>query len=116
MYAAGNAGASVALNFNEAVAYGSILAATDALAMGSIMENAGLLDPHLHALVMGEGSMNDAVSAVLYQTFSGFYLDGVSSDSLTGTGYLFITELFGSFFLGVLSAVIGAGGLEVMCS
>jgi len=105
LYAAGQAGASLKLDINEAMAFGSVLSATDAMATAAVLRGYGGVDPSLIALIMGEGALNDATSVVLYQTFAGFYVEGIKEDSSADTLSLFFTELFVSLLLGVAMAV-----------
>lgn len=106
LFAAGRAGASLKLDINEAFAYGSVLSATDALAMASVLRSIGGVDGDLIALVLGEGALNDATSIVLYQTFAGFFREGVDDESVGAAVQLFFTELLGSLALGFGVAVL----------
>ena len=105
LYGAGALGASLKLDLNEAMAFGSVLSATDALATAAVLRSYGGVDPALIALIMGEGALSDATSIVLYQTFAGFYVEGVQEDSTEEIVALFCTELFASLLLGVAVSV-----------
>jgi hypothetical protein len=105
LYGAGALGASLKLDLNEAMAFGSVLSATDALATAAVLRSYGGVDPALIALIMGEGALSDATSIVLYQTFAGFYVEGVQEDSTEEIAALFCTELFASLLLGVAISV-----------
>jgi hypothetical protein len=105
LFGAGALGASLKLDLNEAMAFGSVLSATDALATAAVLRSYGGVDPALIALIMGEGALSDATSIVLYQTFAGFYVEGVQEDSTEEILALFCTELFASLLLGVAISV-----------
>jgi NhaP-type Na+/H+ or K+/H+ antiporter len=106
LYGAGAAGWCKPFGFNEAMAFGSILSATDAASSATIYSGLGV-DPRLTTLVGGEGSLNDAVSIVLYQTFSGFLTDaGAVENGETITGR-FLRMLLGSVGVG-LGVGVGA--------
>ena len=109
LYWAGQQGASLKLNPSEALAYGSILSATDALATISVLRGIGGVDRNLMALVMGEGSLNDAVSIVLYQTFASFEEDHSDGSVTIPVGDLvssFTAELLGSLFFGITLGIL----------
>ena len=109
LYWAGQQGASLRLNPSEALAYGSILSATDALATISVLRGIGGVDRNLMALVMGEGSLNDAVSIVLYQTFASFeedHSDGSVSIPVGDLVSSFTAELLGSLFFGITLGIL----------
>jgi NhaP-type Na+/H+ or K+/H+ antiporter len=105
LYGAGQYGASLKMDLNEAFAYGSVLSATDALSMASVLRSIGGVDGDLVALVLGEGALNDATSIVLYQTFAGFFREGVHAESAGEAVSLFFSELVGSMALGLGMAV-----------
>ena len=96
LYGAGRAGASLKMDLNEAFAYGSVLSATDALAMTSVLRSIGGVDGDLIALVLGEGALNDATSIVMYRTFAGFFREGIDDESAGAAVSLFFSELLGS--------------------
>lgn len=66
LYAASSSGLMLDLSFNEAMAYASILSATDAVAVANIYRALDA-DPMLTVMIYGEGSVNDAASIVMYQ-------------------------------------------------
>jgi hypothetical protein len=105
LYGAGRAGASLKMDLNEAFAYGSVLSATDALAMTSVLRSIGGVDGDLIALVLGEGALNDATSIVMYRTFAGFFREGIDDESAGAAVSLFLSELLGSLVLGFGVAV-----------
>ena len=107
LFAAGQQGASLKLDFNEAMAYGGVLSATDAVASAAVLRGYGGVDANLMALVLGEGALNDATSIVWYQVFAGFFKEGITEDSSSDATSLFFTELFGSLFLGLFIAIMG---------
>jgi NhaP-type Na+/H+ or K+/H+ antiporter len=105
LYGAGANGYSLPLSFNEAMSYASILSATDAVAVANVYR-ALEADPLLTIMIYGEGSVNDAASIVLYQTFSSFIEEGVTDEGVATAGEHFAAELFGSVGLGIFLAVV----------
>jgi NhaP-type Na+/H+ or K+/H+ antiporter len=65
------------------------------------------VDPMLTTLIYGEGSVNDATSIVMYETFASFVEEGVSNEGWAEAAAKFSEELFGSIFFGILVGVLG---------
>jgi NhaP-type Na+/H+ or K+/H+ antiporter len=99
LYLVGQARWATALTFNEAMAYGSVLSTTDSLCTVQLLGGLGV-DRSFQALAYGEGSVNEAVSLVMYDTFVHF-IDDEGSDEAPG----FAAEKFGSLLAG--SVLIG---------
>jgi NhaP-type Na+/H+ or K+/H+ antiporter len=112
IHSAGAAGVSIPLSFEESMALASILAATDGLTLGGILSDLEA-PPGLVALVLGEGSANDAVSIVLYNTFVGFMDRAASGDAVAEP-----KETAGEAmarFVSILTGSVGVGvGLSVL--
>jgi len=53
------------LTINDALALGSVLAASDVVAVLTIINEA--TQPRLHALLFGEGITNDAIAIILFK-------------------------------------------------
>jgi len=105
LYGAGTAGWTLELSLNEAMAYASLLSATDAVAVANVYRALDA-DPLLTVMIYGEGSVNDAASIVMYQTFSSFIEDGISDEGIATAGEHFAAELFGSVALGLGVAIL----------
>jgi sodium/hydrogen exchanger 8 len=68
----------------EALMFGALISAVDPVATLSIMGNSEInCDPLLYSLVFGESVLNDAVSIVLFNTFSSFYKAGTKFSTAT---------------------------------
>jgi NhaP-type Na+/H+ or K+/H+ antiporter len=106
LYGAGHFGWSLKLTLNEALAYASIVSATDAVAVANMYRSLDV-DPMLSVLIYGEGSVNDATSIVMYQTFAHFMDEGVSNEGWSDAAEAFAEELFGSIFFGILIGILG---------
>jgi NhaP-type Na+/H+ or K+/H+ antiporter len=106
LYGAGHFGWSLKLTLNEALAYASIVSATDAVAVANMYRSLDV-DPMLSVLIYGEGSVNDATSIVMYQTFAHFMDEGVSNEGWSEAAEAFAEELFGSIFFGILIGILG---------
>jgi NhaP-type Na+/H+ or K+/H+ antiporter len=104
LFGAGRAGWSLPLSLNEAMAYASILSATDAVATANMYRSLDV-DPRLSVMIYGEGSVNDATSIVMYQTFASFIDEGVSDEGWAAAAEKFAEELFGSIFFGIAVGV-----------
>lgn len=112
-YGASSAGLCIPLSWNECMAFAALLSSTDAVASATIYSALGV-DPGLMTLIGGEGSLNDAVAIVLYETFAEFveaeqhHSDHLSNPSNhdadeSGTSLFaaFCRMLFGSLFIGL---------------
>ena len=106
LFGAGHFGWSLKLTLNEALAYASIVSATDAVAVANMYRSLDV-DPMLSVLIYGEGSVNDATSIVMYQTFAHFMEEGVSNEGWSEAAETFAEELFGSIFFGILIGILG---------
>jgi NhaP-type Na+/H+ or K+/H+ antiporter len=106
LYGAGHFGWSLKLTLNEALAYASIVSATDAVAVANMYRSLDV-DPMLSVLIYGEGSVNDATSIVMYQTFAHFMDEGVSNEGWSEAAEAFAEELFGSIFFGIFIGILG---------
>jgi NhaP-type Na+/H+ or K+/H+ antiporter len=114
LYGAGTGGYTLELSFNEAMAYASILSATDAVAVANLYRALDVADPMLTIMIYGEGSVNDAASIVMYQTFSSFIEEGVSDEGIATAGEHFAAELFGSIGMGILIAVLATFAFRIV--
>jgi len=106
LFGAGHFGLSLKLTLNEALAYASIVSATDAVAVANMYRSLDV-DPMLSVLIYGEGSVNDATSIVMYQTFAHFMDEGVTNEGWSEAAETFAEELFGSIFFGILIGILG---------
>lgn len=105
LFGAGAGGLCTPLSWNEAMAYSSILSATDALSSAGIYSSLGV-SPALMTLVGGEGSLNDAISITMYQTYAGFLEDGSAGETSGGVLGRFLLMLGGSVSVGLLVGVV----------
>jgi sodium/hydrogen exchanger 8 len=64
----------------ELLTFGAMIAATDTVSVVGILQ-AKQVDPHLFSLVFGESALNDAVSLVLFKTFSIFLVNEAFGDA-----------------------------------
>lgn len=107
VFAAGSSGAAggVVLSFEEAMSFASLLSATDPVATLAVF-GALLVDPTLNALVYGESVINDAVSIVLYRTFTGFLVQEITTSAAMYAVLSFVAILFLSVFAGGIVGII----------
>lgn len=92
--------------FSLAMTLGSILAATDPVAVSSLLEEVGA-PPRLKVHISGESLLNDGAAMVFYTVFSEIFLYGLGiglgSDVSLGDGVkIFCQMAFGGFGLGIL--------------
>jgi len=70
----------VFVKLRDAMLFGSLISSTDPVTTLSIFSDMGL-DPDLHAVVLGESLLNDAISIVLFEALFMF-----GKESATGGG------------------------------
>lgn len=105
LFGAGAGGMCKALGWNEVMAYSSILSATDALSSAGIYSSLGV-SPALMTLVGGEGSLNDAISITMYQTYAGYLEDGPAGENSGSVLVRFLMMLVGSVSVGLFVGVL----------
>ena len=103
IYSAGRNGLILQLTWEEALAFASLLSATDPVATLA-MFGALKVHPTLNALVYGESVINDAVAIALYRTSTAFLINDVTYLAAASAVGSFVVILFGSVLVG---AVIG---------
>lgn len=87
VYAAGAAGISFPFTLRDAMLFASLISSTDPVTTLSIFNDMGM-DPDLHAVVLGESLLNDAISIVLFEALLSFdsgAAAGVASSAGAGT-------------------------------
>ena len=71
MYLCGSYALSYPFSLREAMLFASLISSTDPVTTLSIFNDMGL-DPDLHAVVLGESLLNDAISIVLFEALFSF--------------------------------------------
>jgi len=105
LYQFGISGAVPLLSFEEAMAFASLISATDPVATLSVF-SALNVEPHLYSIVYGEAVLNDAVAIVLYRTFTNF-LTVQSNSALWVIAVLtFFGILIGSTIVGLVFGLV----------
>ena len=88
MYLAGMWGLVFKFTLRDAMLFGSLISSTDPVTTLAIFSDMGL-DPDLHAVVLGESLLNDAISIVLFEALFSFGTSGyVASGSQGGMAEL----------------------------
>ena len=109
----------------ELLTFGAMIAATDTVSVVGILQ-AKQVDPHLFSLVFGESALNDAVSLVLFKTFSMFLVNEASEDAssawtgaLKFAGHLAVqavqatcSPLLGIFYCVLMALALRKAGLR----
>jgi len=81
MYVAGSYALSYPFSLREAMLFASLISSTDPVTTLSIFSDMGL-DPDLHAVVLGESLLNDAISIVLFEALFSFDKSTYLKDSV----------------------------------
>lgn len=109
LYIAGRLGVSVHLSVAECLTFGALISATDPVSTLAIFQELRV-DPTLFYLVFGESVLNDAVSIVLFSTFSKFigfmYTPMSSIVALVDFVLIFVGSTLIGVFFGVVSALL----------
>merc|ERR1719478_1142711 len=71
MYFSGHLGFSYPFTLRDAMLFASLISSTDPVTTLAIFSDMGL-DPDLHAVVLGESLLNDAISIVLFEALFSF--------------------------------------------
>lgn len=103
---AGTMGWSPEFSWKESFAFGSLISATDPVAVIAIFKEMNA-DINLHAIIFGESIFNDAIGIVMYETVLKIGKDdkSISEDIATSIGnFLFI--FIGSIIIGALFALV----------
>jgi NhaP-type Na+/H+ or K+/H+ antiporter len=82
MYLMGSYGFSFPFTLREAMLFASLISSTDPVTTLSIFADMGL-DPDLHAVVLGESLLNDAISIVLFEALFAFDKRGYAKNGIT---------------------------------
>jgi NhaP-type Na+/H+ or K+/H+ antiporter len=95
----------VDLSFEESFAFASLLSATDPVATLAVF-GALKVDPTLNALVYGESVINDAVSIVLYRSFTNFLLSEITTKAALLAVLGFVVILVVSVLVGIAVGLV----------
>lgn len=107
IYIVGRFGWVMKLSMAEALTFGSLISATDAVSILAVFQELHV-DPTLFYLVFGESSLNDAVAICLYETFSRFIGHSYEFKPLLFAIFEFALVLTGSTMIGVIFGMIPA--------
>jgi sodium/hydrogen exchanger 8 len=92
------------LSLVASFAFGTLLSATDTLAVLGIMRDMQV-HRQLYTLIFGESIFNDAITVVLYRTFVALHHDDDAWEDCFQAIWRFFYVFFTSFFVGVLAAL-----------
>lgn len=108
-YVCGRAGWSYQFEIREAWAFGSLISATDPVAVLAVFK-AMDADENLYAIVFGESIFNDAISIVMYDTVlsMGEPTDDSKAVQLSAAAGKFCVIFIGSILIGAMTAFIVA--------
>jgi solute carrier family 9 (sodium/hydrogen exchanger), member 8 len=107
VYVAGKSYFSTALPFLEAMAFGSLNAATDPVSTLAVLGRLRT-DPNLYIVIFGESVLNDAVALVLYDSFARLIeSSGASSVDAVPTLWIVLSALVRFIATIIFSTLIG---------
>lgn len=89
----------------EDFSYGSLISATDPVSTLAIFGSLKV-EPMLNMIIFGESVVNDAVSIVLFKTFTGFMVTDISQNAILWAVAKFLIMLIGSTLIGIVLAVL----------
>ena len=108
VFYAGQYGLCYALSPLAALTFGSLISATDPVAVLATFQQLGV-SPDLFSLVFGESVLNDAVAIVLTRTLASFAVAEASAVSILGAFSAFLHNFVGSSLIG-----LGLGALSAL--
>ena len=108
VFAAGQLGLCYALSPLAALTFGSLISATDPVAVLTTFQSLGV-NPNLFSMVFGESVLNDAVAIVLCKTLISFTLVQASLPAVLGALIAFVQIFTGSSAIG-----LGFGALSAL--
>jgi NhaP-type Na+/H+ or K+/H+ antiporter len=91
----------------EAMAFGSLISATDPVTILSTLQSLGV-DPTLYSLVFGESVLNDAVAIALFNSVVNFEEEPVSLTLVLRGAARFLEIFLGSLGIGILLGCLTA--------
>lgn len=89
----------------EDFSYGSLISATDPVSTLAIFGSLKV-EPMLNMIIFGESVVNDAVSIVLFKTFTGFMVTDISQNAIMWAIAKFLIMLIGSTVIGIILAIL----------
>ncbi|KAL7692986.1 putative cation/H+ exchanger, na+/H+ exchanger, isoform 8, cation/H+ exchanger, CPA1 family [Plasmopara halstedii] len=107
IYTVGRFGWVLRLSMAEALTFGSLISATDAVSILAVFQELHV-DPTLFYLVFGESSLNDAVAICLFETFARFIGHSYEFQPMLYAIFEFGLVLTGSTMVGVIFGMIPA--------
>lgn len=99
--------------FKESMGFGSLISATDAVAIISAFKEINV-DPNFFQILFGESCLNDAVSIVFYETTTKFDESIEISTAIFESFLNFGIILFGSIVVGFAIGFLTAWALKIM--
>ena len=113
VFFASSIGLFVDYSFKESMGFGSLISATDAVAIISAFKEINV-DPSFFQILFGESCLNDAVSIVLYETTIKFDENLSLMESIFFSFFDFGRILIGSIIVGYFIGFLTAFALKLM--
>ncbi|PKC70256.1 sodium/hydrogen exchanger [Rhizophagus irregularis] len=98
---------SLSLSLLDSIMFGSILSATDSVAVLTIFQTLKV-DPNLYSIFFGETIMNDAVSIVFYETLKQYRDKEFHASNISDAILSFVIKFGASLSIGVLVGLLCA--------
>ncbi|CAB5349280.1 unnamed protein product [Rhizophagus irregularis] len=96
---------SLSLSLLDSIMFGSILSATDSVAVLTIFQTLKV-DPNLYSIFFGETIMNDAVSIVFYETLKQYRDKEFHASNISDAILSFVIKFGASLSIGVLVGLL----------
>uniref|UniRef100_U9U400 Cation/H+ exchanger transmembrane domain-containing protein n=1 Tax=Rhizophagus irregularis (strain DAOM 181602 / DAOM 197198 / MUCL 43194) TaxID=747089 RepID=U9U400_RHIID len=104
---------SLSLSLLDSIMFGSILSATDSVAVLTIFQTLKV-DPNLYSIFFGETIMNDAVSIVFYETLKQYRDKEFHASNISDAILSFVIKFGASLSIGVLVGLLFKSLIQVI--
>ncbi|RHY89334.1 hypothetical protein DYB35_007812 [Aphanomyces astaci] len=112
LYFLGSMGLSLQMPLAECLAFGALISSTDPVSTLAVFQQLNV-DPKLFYIIFGESVLNDAISIVLFNTFSKFIgVNIIHAHAISYAVLDFVGVCVGSIFVGVFFGCVSSLALK----
>ncbi|RHZ07371.1 hypothetical protein DYB31_000357 [Aphanomyces astaci] len=112
LYFLGSMGLSLQMPLAECLAFGALISSTDPVSTLAVFQQLNV-DPKLFYIIFGESVLNDAISIVLFNTFSKFIgVNVIHAHAISYAVLDFVGVCVGSIFVGVFFGCVSSLALK----